>query len=279
MTFTRLMHGLVVLSALAISPALSDQSCGAADTPCSIESGTYHLALPEDDPPKGGIVLLHGGGGKGKGLLKSNLARQALARGYAFIAPNGYHPGARFPNNWAVRARNFGHEKDDIVFIRNVLEDVASRFAVPRERILLAGFSRGGSMVWDVACHAPDTARAYAPSAGAFWVDLPKGCQGPVDLFHTHGWDDRTVPLEGRPLWNGDVVQGDVWESLAILRRTNGCSNLQPDSTSYQGEAWWRHWTDCEGGRIDLMLHPGGHGTPKTWASIVLDWFEARLAD
>lgn len=276
------LHLISVLSlVLMLIPGAShaDQICGAAEDPCSVQSGTYHAVLPEDAPPKAGIVLLHGGGGKGKGLLKSNMARQSLKRGYAFIAPNGFHPGARFEHNWAVRARNFGHEKDDIAFIRDVLDDVATRFDLPRDRILLAGFSRGGSMVWDIACHAPDTARAYAPAAGAFWDDLPKDCTGPVDLFHTHGWEDRTVPLEGRPIWDGKIVQGDVWESLAILRRANGCTNLQPDSVSFEGDNWWRHWTACDGARIDLMLHPGGHGTPKTWANTALDWFEDRLVE
>lgn len=257
------------------------QDCGDAKTPCEIDSGSYHVRLPAEGTALKGVVMhLHGGGGKGAGLLRSGLAGEATRRGYLFVAPNGVHPNARFVNNWAVRARNFGHEKDDIAFLNDVADDIADRFDAPRDRILMSGFSRGGSMVWDVACFDPDTARAYAPAAGAFWDDLPEKCEGPVDLFHTHGWDDRTVPLEGRPLWDGRIVQGDVWQSLFILRQANGCESRQPTRSAIEGDRWWRHWENCTSGkRIDLMLHPGGHGVPKGWSAAVMDWFEARLAE
>ena len=275
MNFARFIFTALAAVAFA-SPAAA---CGGAEDACVIESGTYHLLQPPAPEAAKGIVMhLHGGGGKGAGMLKTGLAREAAARGYVFVAPNGYHPGARFPHNWAVRAKNFGHEKDDIALLRAVADDVAARFGVDRERVLLAGFSRGGSMAWDVACFDPTLARAYAPAAGAFWDDLPERCEGPVDLFHTHGWRDRTVPLEGRPLWDGAVAQGDVWESLAILRRANGCDGRQPSRSVTEGEFWWRHWETCASGLIDLLLHPGGHGAPTGWAGIVMDWFEERLS-
>ncbi|MEP3278047.1 MAG: dienelactone hydrolase family protein [Stappiaceae bacterium] len=244
-----------------------------------IDSGTYHLLLPEQKEYAGAVVLLHGGGGTGQGLLQGGMAKAAVERGYVFVAPNGYHPTARFKNNWAVRAKNFGHEIDDIAFLSDVIDAVSEDHQIDRTKFLLAGFSRGGSMVWDVACHKPGLARAYAPSAGAFWDDLPEKCAGPVDLFHTHGWDDPTVPLEGRPLFNDKVAQGDVWDAPRILRETNGCGKRQPEHSTIEGDRLWRHWSDCRAGRIDLMLHPGGHGAPSGWAQTTLDWFENRLAE
>lgn len=268
----------ICLAALTAASSANAQTCGAAETPCTIESGTYHMAVPEGDI-RGAVLLLHGGGGRGRGLLTTNMARQALGRGFVFVAPNGEHPTARFPNNWAVRADNFGHEKDDIAFLGDVMDHVAQTQGVDRSRMLLAGFSRGGSMVWDVACFSPQMARAYAPSAGAFWDSLPKSCAGPVDLFHTHGWNDRTVPLEGRPLWAGEVAQGDVWQSMQILREANGCTSRQPSRSVVEDDRWFKHWENCTSGRIDLMLHPGGHGSPSDWAPRVLDWFDARLEE
>lgn len=267
----------LVFGGMLLAPLSSGaEDCGAADAPCRIDSGSYHILEP-DGPPSGIVMHLHGGGGTGKGLLKGGMAKEAIRRGYIFVAPNGEHPTGRFHNNWAVRAKNFGHEKDDIAFLRDVLADVSSRRGIERPVMLLSGFSRGGSMVWDVACHAPDLARAYAASAGAFWDDLPEACAAPVWLHHTHGWSDRTVPLEGRPLFGEEIFQGDVWESLRIMRETNGCANRQPASSEIDGDRWRRQWTDCSDGRIDLTLHPGGHGAPSGWAKEVLDWFEAIL--
>ncbi|WP_299722755.1 polyhydroxybutyrate depolymerase [uncultured Tateyamaria sp.] len=269
---------IAALSLFAAPVAAQSLNCGDADTPCTVQSGNYHMAVPDGVAPKGLVIHLHGAGAKASGLLNSGLARGALARGYAFVAPEGYHPESRFIRNWSVRARGSSFERDDAVFLREVLADVQGKTGLAGEPVLLAGFSRGGSMVWDIACHDPSFATAYAPLAGAFWDDLPETCAAPVMLYHTHGWNDRTVPLEGRSFGGGRVVQGDVWASLKILRETNGCDARQPERNSYDGELWFRHWTDCQSGKIELMLHKGGHGAPSGWAGRMLDWFEAQLS-
>ncbi|MFL4469853.1 PHB depolymerase family esterase [Tateyamaria armeniaca] len=267
----------LIFSMILFGKTLTAQTgtCGDADTPCSVESGDYYMAMP-DSAPKGLVIHLHGAGARASGLLNSGMAREALARGYAFVAPEGYHPNSRFVRNWSVRANESFFERDDALFLREVLADVRAKTGVTDEPVLLAGFSRGGSMVWDIACHDPEFATAYAPLAGAFWDDLPEVCAAPVMLFHTHGWNDRTVPLEGRSFRDGQVVQGDVWASLKVLRETNGCDARQPERNSFEGDLWFRHWTDCTAGKIELMLHKGGHGAPKGWATRMLDWFEAQ---
>ncbi|MEO9683131.1 MAG: polyhydroxybutyrate depolymerase [Tateyamaria sp.] len=267
---------IALLSLFAIPVAA--QECGDADTPCEVPSGTYHVAMPDAAAPKGIVIHLHGGGGRGRGMLNSGLGKEAVKRGYVFVAPNGYHPGARFVNNWSVRAKGTNYEGDDGVFLRDVLADVRTKTGLVDAPVMLAGFSRGASMAWDVACHDPTFADAYAPVAGAFWDDLPEICAAPVNLFLTYGWNDRTVPLEGRSLRGGTVIQGDVWASLKVLRETNGCTARQPESSSFEGDLWLRHWTDCNAGDIQLMLHKGGHGAPSGWGPRMLDWFEEQTS-
>ncbi|MEM7506326.1 MAG: polyhydroxybutyrate depolymerase [Pseudomonadota bacterium] len=267
-----LILGLALL--LGALPARAAPEC----TECQVPLGTYAIELPAGDGPFPVLVHLHGMGGTGPGVIRGGSAKRALARGYAVIAPTGWQPVSRYPKNWGV-ADGRDYTRDDIAFLSEILQDAGDRWPLDRGRVLLSGFSRGGSMVWDVACQAPDLARGFAPVAGAFWDDLPADCARPVDLFHTHGWMDRTVPLEGRSLAGGTLVQGDVWASLFILRATNGCTNRQPETGSAEDGIWLRQWSDCEAGRIDLMLHPGGHGVPRGWADRALDWFEARLAE
>ncbi len=232
------------------------------------------MAVPSTAKAIGLVMHLHGGGGTGRGLLTSGLAREESVRGYVFIAPNGEHPENRWTKDWSVRADGMSFARDDMSFLKEVLVDARQRTALPDAPVLLAGFSRGGSMVWNVACYDPDFADAYAPMAGAFWNSLPAECDGPVHLFHTHGWADRTVPLEGRSF--GAIVQGDVWASLSILRQVNGCTNRQPESSSYENGYWLRHWTDCDAGQIELLLHQGGHSAPEGWSQMILDWFESK---
>lgn len=272
--FMRALLLSLILFALPASTYATD--CGGRDDPCEVSSGAYHILMPEDGEAAGVVMHLHGAGATGNGMLRNGLAKAALKRGYAFIAPNGIHPErARFRKNWSVRAKGTKFKRDDITFLREVLSDAETRHRVDRSKTLITGFSRGGSMVWDIACFAPDLGTAFAPVAGAFWDDLPTDCERPVDLFHTHGWDDRTVPLEGRSLRGGSVIQGDVWASLFILRAVNGCAARQPKRSEILGERWWRYWTDCNAGSITLMLHPGGHGVPRGWSQDVLNWFEA----
>lgn len=267
----------LAMAMLAGLPA-SALACGTAATACETPSGSYALALPDGEGPFPVLMHLHGMGGTGPHVINGGVTRAALKRGYAVIAPTGWQPVSRFPKNWGVQDGR-DYTRDDLSFLEEVLGDAARRAPLDRSRLLLSGFSRGGSMVWDVACAQPDFAAAYAPVAGAFWDDLPEDCAGPVQLFHTHGWLDRTVPLEGRLIGGGRLTQGDVWASLFIMRETNGCANRQPESGSAGGGGWWRHWSDCRAGRLDLMLHPGGHNVPQGWTDRAIDWFEARISE
>lgn len=272
---------LTLAFCLLALPAQAQPVCGAAEAECPVGNGFYRLALPEGAVgPVPVLVFLHGGGSTAASVTgNSAMLAELSARGYALIAPEGQERPGRRGKNWGVHD-NRSHPRDDIAFIAEVLDD-AARHGIDRDRVLLAGFSRGASMVWDIACRAPATARAYAPVSGAFWEPLPAVCQGPIDLFHSHGWTDRVVPLEGRSFRGGTVVQGDVFAGLGVLRRTNGCNPQKPDATAMEagGGLWLRSWTSCPGGRLDLMLHPGGHGVAKGWLTRALDWFEDRLAE
>jgi polyhydroxybutyrate depolymerase len=266
---------------LAAIPADARPACGDPAAECPTEHGFYRLAMPDGaTAPVPAVIYLHGWGGSSEGVMKTKAMLATLsARGYALIAPEGVRTSPeRAQKNWAVRdGRNY--ERDDLAFLAEVLADAAAH-GIDRGRVLMAGFSRGASMVWDVACHTPGAARAYAPVAGVFWEPLPDHCEGPADLFQTHGWADKVVPLEGRSVAGGTLTQGDAFASLRILRQADGCNPQMPDTApmEQEGGLWFRNWTHCPGGRIDLMLHPGGHAVPSGWLGRALDWFEARLA-
>lgn len=249
-------------------------ACG-GEVACTVAGGAYAIRLP-DTPrarPVPVLVHLHGMGGTGAEVVASPMADRALARGYAVLAPQGDQPGSRHPRNWSV-SDNRPHPRDDHAFVALVIDDAVARFGLDRARVVLSGFSRGGSMVWDIACRTPGLARAYASVAGAFWDPLPAACAGPVDLHHTHGWTDRVVPLEGRSFGNATIVQGDVFAGLFVLRAANGCAARQPETAPVAGDLWQRLWSDCAAGSLGLTLHPGGHSVPEFWIDRTLDWVE-----
>ena len=211
--------------------------CGPAPEPCAVEGGTYHVELPQGATGPA-LVFLHGWGGTGAGTMSNaGMVQAFLARGYAVIAPDGQMRDSGQGRSWDFMPGRAAR-RDEMAFLRSVADDAARRFGLDRDRMLLAGFSIGGSMVSYLACADPGAFAAYAPVAGSFWRPHPKACAGPVRLLHTHGWTDMTVPLEGRNV--GGATQGDVFAALEIWRRTNGCTALRADTFGTEGETTWR---------------------------------------
>jgi polyhydroxybutyrate depolymerase len=275
------MRTAVALALAAIAGAIAaavagtaQAGCGADPAPCAIAGGTYHAVLPPGDGPHPAVVFIHGFGASGEGTMtNTGMVDALIARGHAVIAPDGQMRTNGQGRSWDFRMDRPA-TRDEVAFLRAVADDAATRLGLARDRMLLAGFSVGGSMATYVACADPGAFRAYAPVAGSFWRPQPTGCAGPADLFHLHGWTDGTVPLEGRALRSG-IAQGDVFAAMALWRDTGGCP-LNPDSHATRGDTQVRSWTTCTSGRrIDFALHPGGHGIPPGWADMALDWFTA----
>ena len=254
---------------------LAEGTCGGSEQPCSVPDGVYYAALPEDPDGAPMVLWLHGYGSSGANAVSNApFAARFTDPGYALIAPSGQSDiGDPTKLDWGV---NDGQTwpRDDVSFLRTVITDATARFGLNPDRVLAAGFSRGGSMVWDLACRAPDAAAGFAAVAGAFWEPMAERCAAPVLLHHTHGFSDGLVPIEGREItFQGyDYVQGNVFKALDIWRRVNGCPG-RADSRDI-GETLWRlTWTSCESGSLTLQLTSGGHGIPMGWTPLILDWF------
>lgn len=270
----RLVSLLAACLALA-SPAAGTPACG-GESPCETARGSYRIALPEGDGPFPVVVFLHGYGGHAASSMRGGTARVALARGYAFLAPEGLVRPGRNRTSWSFHP-DFAGPRDEAAFLREVMEDAAVRFGIDPERSLLAGFSIGGSLASYVGCAHPEDFTAYAPVSGSFWRPHPDGCAGPVRLLHTHGWQDHVVPLEGREIRPG-FVQGDVFHAMGLWRAANGCARHAPDRIETSAGFWRRSWLDCApGSALDMALFDGSHGVPSGWAEMVLDWFEAQI--
>ncbi|MGI9353400.1 MAG: alpha/beta hydrolase family esterase [Rhizobiaceae bacterium] len=272
---------ILVIYFMILAPAQADQPCGIGKNECEIPSGKYNIELPEQYDPNTRIpamIYFHGAGGNGHRALKNReMVDTFLARGYAVIAPTGLkRPNSRWGPMWSFHPKR-QKQRDELSFAKAVLDDASEKFNIDRDRILMTGFSIGGSLVWYMACEDPSIASAYAPVAGAFWRPHPveSDCKEPVKLLHTHGWKDGTVPLEGRVLGGGRIVQGDVFYALQIMRKVNSCENLKADRFETSGKFWKRWWINCNpNSALQFNLFDGGHGVPKGWAKEAIDWFE-----
>lgn len=268
------MRRWIFLFFAAFASVLGDtaQACGAASD-CSLETGTYRYEAPESISAQLPVVVyFHGYGSSAKNTIEvdRNLVNAALARGYVFLALNGMtrsFEGAK--NGWSVHDGQtpLRNEAD---FARAAVQDLAGKLPLDLSRVLLTGYSMGGSAVLDTACHSPQGFAGFVVLNGAMWTPLPKACSAPVQLFQIHAFSDTVMPLEG--LSYGPVSTGDVFAGLKLVREVSVESHT-PDGFAVSNEMRCRFWQDSA---VRFCLYDGDHTWPVDWMQTALDWFEQR---
>jgi polyhydroxybutyrate depolymerase len=241
----------------------------AADDLLALPGGTYRAEAPAGWDGKSALPLvlyLHGYGQSSAEVMADRaLVAAVTGAGALLVVPDG------MAHAWSFTGAP-GHARDDIAFLRAVVADAERRWPVDPGHVVAAGFSIGGSMVWELACHAPQGFTAFLPVSGAFWLPYPEHCEGgPITLRHVHGLSDATVPMAGRVI-RGTFRQGDVRRGFDILRRTDACSAAPDRRTEIAGLAC-EIWSSCAGGReLQLCLHSGDHEIRPEWLRSGLDW-------
>lgn len=245
-------------------------ACGGLER-CEIEGG-YYLAAPPPDwdgvSPLGLVVYFHGWNASPEGAFRNRaMLNGAHKRDALFVAPfarTGY---------WRQIGEGRAEPgRDEAAYVRRLMADVTARWPIDRARTLASGFSRGGSMAWNVACFTGDLFAGYAPIAGGFWGSTPETCPtGPVALRHIHGTRDRVVAFDSVGVYNSMPIP----DGMATLRRLNGCA-AEPDKTMTIGRLTCQSWTRCASGRpLELCLHERGHSIPAEWVGEGLGWLDA----
>lgn len=267
-----MLRWLLVLLLLAapLSGARADGPCD----PCSLASGTYRAVAP---PGWNGhdklrlLLFVHGYKDNGSKIAADpNIAGLANGLGFLLVAPDGIKGGWSFPGSPHA-------DRDELAFLHAVVADAEARWPVDRRTVVAGGFSLGASMVWYLACNAPDGFTAFIPFSGGFWQPLPASCPGgPVALRHTHGTHDSMVPMKGRAILNGKYVQGDILTGFTRWTAVDQCP-AQPDSTAHGGDLTCSTWAQCGSGKqLQLCLHNGDHSMIRPWLEDSLRWAIAQ---
>lgn len=274
--------GLIALMALMIGaepgPAMA-QDCDVSgrEGACGVALGYYRIRKPQGFGPHPTVVYLYGSTGNSRQAVESSPFIQAFtSRGYAVVIPIAldveYADGA--DSGWHLRHERITNARDEIAFLEQVILDATRRHNIDPNRLLMSGQSRGGFLTWEIACHRPDMAQAFAPHAAGYLGPMPRRCSGPARMLHTHGRRDRIVPLDpDRPIVSGGARMTPLEDSLSILASTAGC-DITPVTDRFEGYERKR-WSGCaSGANVEYLLHNGGHGYPGNWVGVVLDWFE-----
>ena len=140
------------VAATLTGASANDAVCGKGGR-CLVPGGYYLAAEPPDwdrKSPLGLVVYFHGWNASPEGTFRNGaMVRGVTRRGALFVAPfaeTGY---------W----RQIGKDRaeggrDELAYVRAVMNDVRKRWPINERRTMASGFSRGASMVWNVACYA-----------------------------------------------------------------------------------------------------------------------------
>ena len=236
---------------------------------CEVAGGRYLALAPtgwNGTDPLGATIFFHGWQSSAEAFAGDAPFTQAFAQeGVMLVLPDGLN------KTWAHQGSP-SQARDELAFMDAVRADLLARWPIDPARLLVTGFSQGGSMVWDLACRRGRDYAAFVAVAGAFWEPMPTACSGgPVNLLHIHGTADPVVPMAGR--WIRDTwKQGDVRQGLAVLRALDGCPAEPNRSEEISGLAC-EIWSGCTSGReLRLCEHGDGHMMPPGWVALAHAW-------
>jgi polyhydroxybutyrate depolymerase len=267
----RVMRRLVIVPAFfVLFWAGGAWACG-PDTDCRIGDRHYRIALPKEqtEGPVGAIIYAHGYRGSAAAVMRNaNLRRMVSDMGLALIALKSAD------DDWVIPSSPSHMEADGSVeyrYVEAVIEDAAARFSLDTTRLMAAGFSAGGMMVWNLACTMPERFAGFAAIAGTFWKGPPDSCETPAaSLVHIHGRSDPTVPLDGRPI--RETWQGKVSESMDMYEHLGGFS---PAGDLTEGGLECQSRRNPRGQILELCLHPGGHSFRSSYVKFAWERLQA----
>ena len=187
----------------------------------------------------------------------SQLARDAVARGYVVISPNGSQPGPR----WNVPG-GLENGVDDIGYVSKLLDAAEDGACIDRNREFAAGFSAGAAMSQALSCTLPWRMAAVAASGGANLTDLCPASPA-TDVMVLHGTADPIAPTTGSEVPFATPNGLAIDDVVATNATRAGCSPI-PATEQLFGDVVVDRYQGCDGGgRVEYWrLLGAGH----TWA-------------
>ena len=182
-----------------------------------------------------------------------------LAEKHGFIVayPRGTPGRSKTSLSWNPAGNAAARRTNDARFLRALIDDLEHKYDVDPDRIYAAGFSIGGSLVYELAGLIAERIAAVAVVSGTMTAS-PCVPSRPVPLMHIHGTADRRVPFGGGhgPATTRASGWLPVQDGIARWREINGClTPAQPIEPAPDGVRASRYDGAAD---VELWLVEGG---------------------
>jgi phospholipase/carboxylesterase len=204
--------------------------------------GVLQLPATPADGPLPLLVLLHGAGGSGSGLLRLLSGDAAIVSRAAILAPDaeGRSWDALTPESQTFldflpipRSRRLSGFGPDIAFLDQALAHVFRNVAIDPARIAIGGFSDGATYALSLGLINGELFRRIVAFSPGFILNGDR--RGRPDVFISHGRHDAILPINR------------TTRRIAPLLKQNGHS-------------------------LVIREFDGGHEVPKNIAREALEW-------
>lgn len=241
-------------------------------------SRTAHIHVPAEYKPQPAlplVLVLHGAGGNGRVVLDHDRwAASAERNNFLVAAPDGLPalPGRppNFRNNpllWnsgQLSSRSPRAAVDDVVYIRQLLEDLKVRLPYDPRRVYCCGHSNGGAMTFRLAADLSERFAAIGTVAGNLALEDPRLKQ-PMPTICFFGTKDPLMPLNGGEVqlpW-GSRRNPPVFESLSGWANALGCETRPTTISNLEGVEKLQYPSKSAGPNLTVLLIEGhGHQWP-----------------
>jgi polyhydroxybutyrate depolymerase len=185
----------------------------------------------------------------------TGLVAKSDAAGFLLVTPEGMTDDAKVGATWNAGSCCAGDKtRDDVGFIKAVVQAVESEFCVDPKRVYAAGYSSGAFMAYRLACEAADTFAAIAPAAGVTRIATCTPSRN-VSIIDFAGTADTEVSYSGGT--------DDVTSNMTAWVGRDGCG-AQSTQTFANGDSHCDTYGGCsQGGAVTLCtVQDGGHAWP-----------------
>ena len=280
---TRRLYRLILLL-LVLVLALQGCSCApGADNnySASIVSGglerTYSVHVGSSyDPgkPTPLVIVLHGGGGTGKGMVRlTDFNALADRENFIVVYPDGFEK--HWNDGRGVQWQSHIENTDDVGFISALIDRLSAELNIDAKRVYVTGISNGGMMSHRLGCELPQKIAAIAPVASNIPVNQASvwSPSRPVPVLIINGTEDPLERWEGGEISLGRQTFGvvlSVADTVEFWVEKNGCTSSPvvtqlPDKDPADGTTVGTEvYGGCEGGAEVVLyaIEGGGHTWP-----------------